>query len=147
VIPPVAPDGNLPPGIHLATWPELVERFGVNAHRRSLLEGLYNALVALRSAGCPTVWINGGFVTLKEQPGDYDGCWEIGGVRVEELPRVFLVFEERRAAQKERYRGEWFPVRLGSGPAAVRQLAAFQIDHHTERSKGIIVLELGERGL
>ncbi len=44
--------GNLPPGIHWASWSELAERFGTTEHRRTLLEGLKEALSSLRAAGC-----------------------------------------------------------------------------------------------
>jgi len=30
-------------------------------------------LLSLKSAGCKTAFINGSFVTTKDEPGDYDG--------------------------------------------------------------------------
>src|SRR5438309_699634 len=35
--------GRLPPGIHLATWQEVVNRFGRTRHRQRLLQGLKGA--------------------------------------------------------------------------------------------------------
>lgn len=43
--------GNLPPGIHDASWEEIVDRFGHNATRRKQLQGLKRALDELASAG------------------------------------------------------------------------------------------------
>jgi hypothetical protein len=39
--------GNLPPGIHFATWTELVTRYATSTHRRELLDGLLDALRSL----------------------------------------------------------------------------------------------------
>ncbi len=72
--------GNLPLGIHEATWDELVARFGYNQHRQALLAGLKVALQALGTAGCRRVYIDGSFVSAKELPGDFDGCWEAAGL-------------------------------------------------------------------
>jgi hypothetical protein len=50
-IPPFEPStGLLPPGIHEATWEELVARFGWTPHRLTLLAGLKAAFNALRLA-------------------------------------------------------------------------------------------------
>ncbi len=50
--------GNLPPGIHDATWSELAEAFGTTQRRLHLLIGLRAALEALRDAGCHRVYVN-----------------------------------------------------------------------------------------
>lgn len=39
VIPDFDESGNLPPGIHEATWEEVVERYGGNTLRKRLLQG------------------------------------------------------------------------------------------------------------
>lgn len=96
--------GNLPPGIHEATWDEFSRRFGSNGHRRALLAGLKAALMALRSAGCRRLYIGGSFVTAKELPADFDACWEAGDVDPSLLDPVLLDFRDRRAAQKAKYR-------------------------------------------
>lgn len=62
-IPPFTDSGNLPEGIHDATWDEIVERFGTNERRRELLEGLRQALDSLQAAGCRRAYIDGSFVT------------------------------------------------------------------------------------
>lgn len=79
--------GRLPEGEHEATWEELVERFGWNRRRRQLLDGLADALESLSDAGCRRVWLNGSFVTSKDEPGDFDACWDTTGVDLDaEIP-------------------------------------------------------------
>jgi DNA-binding Xre family transcriptional regulator len=100
--------GNLPPGIHEATWDEITARFGRTAHRRRLLAGLRQALEALRRAGCRRAYIDGSFVTAKRVPGDFDGCWDAEGVDPDLLDPVLLDFTSFRAAQKGKFGGELF---------------------------------------
>ena len=92
MIPVFDANGNLPPGIHVATWDELVARFGANAQRQMLLSGLRAALLWLKDAGCLRVYVDGSFVTAKEEPGDYDDCWEVNGVDPDKLDPVLLEF-------------------------------------------------------
>lgn len=72
MIPKFNRDGRLPVGIHWATWQEIESRFGFSERRRQLLLGLRSALRTLRTAGCSKVYIDGSFVTMKHEPGDYD---------------------------------------------------------------------------
>src|SRR6476646_6535357 len=81
MLPPIDPvTGNLPPGVHESSWTELEAAFGGTPWRRQLLSGLRAALEALRVAGCRRAYVDGSFVTAKEVPGDFDGCWESQGV-------------------------------------------------------------------
>jgi hypothetical protein len=97
--------GNLPPGIHEATWDELTAAFGSTPQRRQLLDGLLRALRSLRRAGCRLAYVNGSFVTAKQTPGDFDGCWDAQGVDPDALDPVLLDFTNRRAAQKAKFGG------------------------------------------
>ena len=76
MIPLFRRNGTLPPGVHWATWEEVVERFGGNAHRQSLLAGLKQALENLKQAGCRDFYLDGSFVTDKLEPEDFDGCFK-----------------------------------------------------------------------
>lgn len=116
MIPPFDKGGNLPPGIHEADWDELETRFSDSARRVELLAGLREALAALREAGCRTVYIDGSFVTAKEEPGDFDACWEPEGVNLKALDPVLYDFSKARRAQKERYGGEFFPADAPADP-------------------------------
>jgi len=102
--------GRLPPGEHAATWDEVVDRFGWNRRRRQLLDGLAEALALLAAAGCSRVWINGSFVTAKEEPEDFDVAWEPAGVDLQELDPIFFEFADGRRAQKQRFGGELLPM-------------------------------------
>ncbi len=104
MIPLFEANGNLPPGLHEATWQEFTSRFGETKHRRELLKGLYIALKALKLAGCKHAYIDGSFTTTKAVP-DFDGCWDEEGVNVELLfatEPALLQFDNKRAAQKAR---------------------------------------------
>lgn len=144
MIPPFKSDGNLPPGIHWATWRELRDRFGTTWWRRRLLAGLRAALENLRGAGCLTVYVDGSFVSSKSEPGDFDACWELAGVDLERVDPVLLTFDDRRAAQKAKYGGELFPVSAEAGGEDHTFLDFFQTDKETGDRKGIVALELGD---
>ena len=136
-------DGHyqLPPGIHLATWPEIVERLGTNERRREILAGMERALRALRAAGCRRAFIDGSFVTSKEVPGDFDGCWDHEGVDFDALDPVLLNFEGHREAQKAKFEGEMFIAATQADRLGTRFLDFFQLDRDGRR-KGIIQIDL-----
>src|SRR5882672_3494921 len=104
--------GDLPAGVHWTTWADLVKRFSQNEPRRRLLAGLKQALDALKSAGCETAYIDGSFVTTKDIPRDFDGCWEMSNVDPLLLDPVLLKFDAGRIAQKTKYGGELFPAEI-----------------------------------
>ena len=135
--------GRLPEGEHEAEWEELVERMGWNRRRRQLLDGLAAAIEALATAGCRRVWLNGSFVTSKEEPGDFDACWDTDGVDLDALDPVILDLSAGRAAQKSRYGGELFPnvIEAKSGLVFAE---FFQNERDTGR-KGVVVLKIGGR--
>ncbi len=142
--------GNLPPGIHQATWDEIVARYGYTAHRRALLDGLKAALDVLRGVGCRRAYLNGSFVSAVEVPGDFDACWEPDGV---DLPRLGLVapvlldLRRGRREPKAVYGGELIPVELAAGTAdafATSILSVFQRDKRSGAPKGIVAIDLGE---
>ena len=133
--------GNLPPGVHRATWRELHSRFGGNAHRQALLRGLRQALTSLRAAGCRLAYIDGSFVTNKVAPDDFDGCWEGSGVDPGKLDKVLLDFANKRAAQKAKFGGEFFIADSEADPAGTRFIEFFQQDRNGNL-KGIIAIDL-----
>jgi len=144
LIPDFAANGNLPAGIHRATWDELYKRFGRSRHRKRLLGGLAAALKALAASGCRRVYINGSFVTRKLEPNDYDLCWSIEGVAAERLDPVLLDFSPRgRRAMKAKYRGDLFPAEVPEGTSGKVFLEFFQTDKRTGESKGIVSIRLG----
>jgi hypothetical protein len=124
-IPLFADSGNLPEGIHESRWDEIVDRFGTNNRRRELLDRLRRALDSLRSAGCRRAYLDGSFVTTKEEPGDFDACWQMSGVDPDLLDPTLLTFANQRAAQKARFGGELFPAESGADPHGTRFLDYF----------------------
>lgn len=133
--------GRLPDGEYVVDWQEVVERFGWNPRRRQLLDGLAEAIELLAAAGCRRVWLNGSFVTAKDEPGDFDACWDPTGVDLDALDPVLMDFSAGRSAQKARFGGELLPnvTEAGSG---LRFSEFFRNDRDTGR-KGIIVLQIG----
>lgn len=97
--------GNLPPGIYKVSWSDFQTRFGVNSHRQKILAGLALALRELALSGCHTVYIGGSLVTSKEQPNDFDGCFDPITVDLDTLDLVF----DSEAAQKDRFGGDLKP--------------------------------------
>lgn len=139
---PLSPWNVLPPGIHPATLDEIASVFGSTGHRRNLLQGFVRAAINLQSAGCSTVYLDGSFVTAKNHPGDFDGCWDPIGVAGVKLDSVLLTFKNGRAAQKAKYGGELF---ISSGIEQKSQrtfLEYFQIDKFSGQQKGILKIQL-----
>jgi hypothetical protein len=145
VIPLFQSDGNLPPGVHSAEWPEVVARFGFNLHRRRLLSGLHRVLGKLAAAGCGTAYLDGSFVSEKQVPSDFDGAWDLYNVDLQQLhalePSLFD-FSNQRAAQKGKYFGELFPTDILEGSSGRTFLDFFQQDKDTGAAKGIVAIDL-----
>jgi hypothetical protein len=144
MIPKFNESGLLPEGIHWAEMKEIHKRFGGNDHRRRLFSGFERGLESFRVAGCSLMYLDGSFVTAKEFPVDYDACWDAKGVVLATVDPVLLDFSSRRAAQKAKYLGEFFPAYL---QAEVRFpfkvfLELFQTDKATGDRKGIIGIKL-----
>jgi hypothetical protein len=143
MIPELDGRGGLPPGIHDATWDEIVTRYATNTRRSELPDGLLHALHSLRAAGCTTAYLDGSLVTAKERHGDFDACWESAGVDSARLDDELLDFSDARAAQKARYGGERFPVESSAELAGTTFLDYFQRDGESGEPKGIIAIAVG----
>ena len=141
MIPPFQPDGNLPPGIHTATWEEVVARFGGNPQRNRLLDGLRRAVSSLLDAGCPRIYLNGSFVTNKPEPNDFDVTWETEGVDFTKVAPLLLdrhdILIYKRRRQQALFGGELIPDRY----FGLDSLSAFQRDRFGT-PKGIIAIDL-----
>lgn len=144
MIPPFDEQGNLPPGMHQATWEEVIERLGWNPQREPLLAGLQKALDDLKAAGCTRAWLNGSFVTDKNYPNDFDLCWDMEGADLERLNPALEDVEPPRRLQKTRYRGDVLPNVI-EGNSGQPFLDFFQQDPESGVSRGIIQLNLEDR--
>jgi hypothetical protein len=145
-IPGFRADGTLPPGEYRATWPEIVGRYGWNARRRALLAGLRLALSELQRAGCERVYVDGSFVTEKDEPNDYDCCWEEAGVAIPSLHAGLLDLRWPRATMNATFGGEMFPANAFADAQLTRYRTFFQRDRDDE-PKGIIFIDLTEVSL
>jgi hypothetical protein len=129
MVPPFDADGNLPEGIHLATWAEAFAAFGTTPHRIQLLQGFQAASEILYSAGCRRVYLDGSFVTSKASPDDFDALWDATGVDVASLLQrepCFGDFSNGRAAQKAKFLGEFFPRTFANQVSAASFSTSFK---------------------
>jgi hypothetical protein len=143
VIPEFDENGNLPPGIHFCEWEEFIERFGITPRRLYLIQGLQIAMEQLKAAGCRTIYINGSFVTIKPNPGDFDACYDDETVD-ENYLRIHapkLLNHYNRETQKAKYRGEIFPSNQPIGDYGNNSFDFFQRDRQKNK-KGIIAIDL-----
>jgi hypothetical protein len=84
-------------------------------------------------------------VTRKEHPGDFDACWDVGDVDDNKLDPVFWDFSQARAAQKQRFGGEFFPAQLPEGATGNAFVEFFRINKLTGEPKGILAVRLRGR--
>lgn len=137
--------GNLPPGVHPATWEEIINRYGYNTERRKQLKGLKAALDNLKVAGCKKAYLDGSFITKKKDPDDYDLCWEPKGVDDRLIDPLFILTRfvlPPRKEQRAKYFGEIL-ITLNH-PAVFDMLNYFQLDDRTGDRKGIISIDLDQ---
>ena len=81
-------------------------------------------------------------MTAKPRPGDFDACWDPTGVNQASLDPVLLTFENDRAAQKTKYKGEFFPSTIPADRVGTIFIEFFQVDRFTGARKGIIAIDL-----
>ena len=135
MIPQFDQRGNLPPGIYNATLKEIENRFSSTPHRKRLFKGLVRLLENLKTAGCTTLYLDGSFVTEKEEPGDYDCLWDPTDVTDKLDMDLLKPLEDR----KSKYLGDIFvylPEQRG-----FPYLEYFQKDED-DNPKGIIKIDL-----
>ncbi len=79
MIPQFDANGVLPPGVHLATLAEIIERFGQSSElRRTQMESVRWMIDLARSAGVQRIILNGSFATDIIEPNDVDCVLLIG---------------------------------------------------------------------
>ena len=84
-------EGCLPQGIYELTLSEVEKEFSheKSQKRQEMFEHYKIHLNEIKGTGCClNHWIDGSYVTLKEDPGDIDTLTEFDGVKIEELGMI-----------------------------------------------------------
>lgn len=136
-IPPFNNYGCLPPGIHVATMEAIRKRFAYNPKRKQLFFRFQSVVAMLASSDCPEVFLNGSFITSKEEPNDYDMCWEPCGIKATKEVRILL---QNPQNLKQQFLGDIRP-RIPSPPYQIDLVDHWQTDAGGE-AKGIIRINL-----
>jgi hypothetical protein len=130
-MPPFDENGNLPKGIYEVIWSDFEDRFAFNGHRKQLLTGLKQALLLLAKVGCRRVYIGGSFITNKEYPNDFDGCFDDFCIDYGTIDEIFDDYK----AQKSKFGG----VLINNGAFH----GFFQTDRYTN-PRGIVAIDPNE---
>jgi hypothetical protein len=118
MLPPANENGDLPPGVHLATWAEVEERFGsANENRMHALAKLkFLHDLARRTGFLRNFYVFGSFVSAATKPHDVDIVLVMGSnFRVEDSPRESRTLFSHPDAQA-RYGATVFWLRKGVLP-------------------------------
>lgn len=136
-------DGNLPVGIHQVFLGDIENRFTWNEKRKKLFAGLTKAAINLASAGVLLVYIDGSFVTNKEEPNDIDGCWVVPpGIDCDVLDILFL--KERNQPgdnMRNKYGIDFFIHGTDEGANGLSIEEFFKTDADGN-AKGVLLLKL-----
>lgn len=140
-IPALQPNGELPPGEHETTLDEIAAVYGCsNVRRQLLMQGLRDAASNFLFSGVKTLWVNGSFITNKDNPSDIDGCWEyMPSVNVDKLDPVFLGCREH---MKALYGLDFFISNVLEAGSGLPFPKFFQVNRDG-KPKGILKLRLG----
>jgi hypothetical protein len=77
---------------------------------------------------------------------DFDACWDVQNADDDKLDPVFWDFSRGRAAQKQRFLGEFFPAQLPEGATGRAFIDFFQVNKLSGEPKGIMAVRLGRGG-
>lgn len=139
-IPDFDENGNLPPGVYEVSLQDIESRFTWTDRRKELFEGLKRAIDNLIKANVQKVWLDGSFVTSKDDPNDIDGCWQADkDVDADLLDSVFLDMSPPREAMKKKYGVDFLisGVQISDSPGNTTE-EFFQIDRDGNK-KGILL--------
>jgi len=144
MLPELTPQGDLPAGVHVASWEEFRSCFGELTPRRVWLYGRLQALVVLAASTgkLRRVFVWGSFVTAKPSPKDVDVLLIMSeDFEVEHIaPPAQAIFDSIRA--KLVFECDVFWARASIGEETLSTwLETYQISR-TFRKRGIVELEL-----
>jgi hypothetical protein len=137
-----AETGYLPRGLHHMEWATFKTRFAWNYRRRFLSGGMYRALLNLRDAGCRASIIDGSYVSLKDEPDDYDAAFDPVGVNGALVDPILLRHSDGRAAMRAKYFGDLFPWGATACPNTGMIYQDFFQQDRSGLPKGVVFLDL-----
>lgn len=137
-------DGLLPEGVHEIDLDDFKELLGFNYKRRDMIDqGLIPFLKELKPFNVQKVYIDGSFVTQKENPDDIDGY------AVTESTRPLFEFIACNGDRwREKYRVDFYPVLSDiSGDCSEDYWQQFfsNTSSDVSKKKGFIALKISER--
>lgn len=121
---------------------EIEEVYTYNDKRECLFGGLLKGSKDLLVAGCKCLYLDGSFVTSKDEPRDFDACWEQDGVELDMLAQELQVFTPPRLRQKAIYRGEFLPSKFRERGRTYDMVDFFQQVVDSNHRKGIIRIDI-----
>lgn len=96
--------GLLPVGIHQCSIKEVEARFGWNTHRKRLVGLLGNFLLQeVRTKFVQPFYVNGSFVTDKEEPNDVDVVLDMRLATDGEKWRALVLMQSRQEQFRQQY--------------------------------------------
>jgi hypothetical protein len=134
--------------VYHVTLEDIEKRFTWNAKRLSLFRSLKRALANLAVAGVRRVWIDGSFVTTKQEPKDIDGCWEYDPAVVDarKIDPVLAGSRYGQRAMKRKYGIDFFIAGIRLVDRVAHELPVEEFFQRIDGGdrKGILVVEIGE---
>ena len=144
MLPELTIDGELPPGVHTADWPEFISRFGGSSPRRLWLSGRLRKILELATAGgrLRRIFVWGSFVTAKPSPRDLDILLIMSeDFEVEQVSaQAQTVFDSARA--KLQFEADVFWARASIGQEVLDLWLDTYQTSRSFRKRGIVELEL-----
>lgn len=144
VLPELTSYGELPPGVHIAEWPEIESRFGGSSPRRRWLSGRLRSVLELANTGgrLRRVFVWGSFVTAKPAPRDLDILLIMSeDFEVDRMPApAQAVFDTTRA--KLLFESDVFWARASIGHEVLDLWLETYQNSREFRKRGIVELEL-----
>ena len=74
------------------SYEEFKNHFGTNLRRINQINNALKFIRLFHSCGCQTVFVDGSFVSKKENPEDIDLCFDLTDIDVEKIRKVFPQF-------------------------------------------------------
>jgi len=144
VLPELTIDGELPPGVHTADWPEFISRFGGSSPRRLWLPSRLRTILELAATGgrLRRVFVWGSFVTAKTAPRDLDILLIMSDdFEVEQMSaRAQAAFDSTRA--RLLFEADVFWARVSIGQEVLDLWLDTYQTSRSFRKRGIVELEL-----